>query len=124
MAPDRQRAEMACDLCIATYEAKYPQAAEYLAPDREEVLAFSDFPAEHWGHIRTTHPIESTCATVRFRTAKTRGCLARVTMLAMVFTLYHSAAKRWYRLRAAPYLTEVMQGMACKDGLRVEQDAA
>lgn len=124
MAPDRQRAVMAFDLFIATYEAKYPKAAECLAQDREELLAFYDFPAEHWGHIRTTNPIESTFATVRLRTDKTRGCLSRVTMLAMVFKLYQSAAKRWHRLRAAHYLTKVMQGMAFKDGLRVEQDAA
>lgn len=124
MAPDRQRAEMAFDLFIATYEAKYPKAAECLAQDREVLLAFYDFPAEHWGHIRTTNPIESTFATVRGRTDKTRGCLSRVTMLAMVFKLYQSAAKRWHRLRAAHYLPEVMQGMAFKDGLRVEQNAA
>jgi len=124
MAPDRQRAAMAFDLFIAAYEAKYPKAAECLAQDREELLAFYDFPAEHWGHIRTTNPIESTFATVRLRTDKTRGCLSRVTMLAMVFKLYQSAAKRWHRLRAAQYLPEVMQGVAFKDGLRVEQDAA
>jgi putative transposase len=124
MAPDRQRAAIAFDLFIATYEAKYPKAAECLAQDREELLAFYDFPAEHWGHIRTTNPIESTFATVRLRTDKTRGCLSRVTMLAMVFKLYQSAAKRWHRLRAAHYLPEVMHGILFKDGLRVEQDAA
>ena len=124
MAPDRQRAEMAFDLFIATYEAKYPKAAECLAQDREVLLTFYDFPAEHWGHIRTTNPVESTFATVRLRPDKTRGCLSRVTMLAMVFKLYQSAAKRWHRLRAAHYLTEVMNGTAFKDGIRVEQDAA
>ena len=124
MAPDRQRAAMAFDLFIATYEAKYPKATECLAQDREELLAFYDFPAEHWGHIRTTNPIESTFATVRARTDKARGCLSRVTMLAMVFKLYQSAAKRWHRLRAAHYLTEVMSGISFKDGLRLEQDAA
>ena len=124
MAPDRQRAEMAFDLFIAAYEGKYPKAAECLAHDREGLLAFYDFPAEHWGHIRTTNPIESTFATVRARTDKTRGCLSRVTMLAMVFKLYQSAAKRWHRLRAAHYLPEVMHGIVFKDGLRVEQDAA
>jgi putative transposase len=124
MAPDRQRAELAFDLFLATYEAKYPKAAECLAQDREVLLAFYEFPAEHWGHIRTTNPIESTFATVRARTDKTRGCLSRVTMLAMVFKLYQSAAKRWHRLRAAHYLPEVMHGIVFKDGLRVEQDAA
>jgi transposase-like protein len=124
MAPDRQRATMAFDLFVAMYEAKYPKAAECLAQDREELLAFYDFPAEHWGHIRTTNPIESTFATVRLRTDKTRGCLSRVTMLAMVCKLYQSAAKLWHRLRAAQYLTEVMNGIVFKDGLRLEQDAA
>jgi putative transposase len=124
MAPDRQRAAIAFDLFIATYETKYPKAAECLAQDREELLAFYDFPAEHWAHIRPTNPIESTFATMRVRTDKTRGCLSRVTMLAMVFKLYQSAAKRWHRLRAAHYLPEVMHGLVFKDGLRVEQDAA
>jgi len=124
MAPDRQRAAIAFDLFIATYEAKYPKAAECLAQDREVLLAFYDFPAEHWGHIRTTNPIESTFATVRLRTNKTRGCLSRTTMLAMVFKLWQSAAKRWHRLRAAHYLPEVMHGIVSKDGLRVVQDAA
>jgi transposase-like protein len=124
MAPDRQRAEIAFDLFVATYEGKYPKAAEWLAQDREVLLAFYDFPAEHWGHIRTTNPIESTFATVRLRTNKTRGCLSRTTMLAMVFKLWQSAAKRWHRLRAAHYLPEVMHGMAFKDGIRVAQDAA
>jgi putative transposase len=124
MAPDRQRAELAFDLFLATDEAKYPQAAECRAQDREVLLAFDAFPAEHWGHIRTTNPIESTFATVRARTDKARGCLSRVTMLAMVFKLYQSAAKRWHRLRAAHYLPEVMHGIVFKDGLRVEQDAA
>jgi transposase-like protein len=96
-----------------------------MAPCQSEVLlVFYDFPAEQWGHILTTNPIESTFATVRIRTDKTRGCLSRVTMLAMVFKLYQSAAKRWHRLRAAHYLPEVMQGTVFKDGLRVAQDAA
>ena len=124
LAPDRQRAEMALDLCIATYEAQYPKAVECLVHDREVLCTFYAFPAEHWGHIRTTPPIASTCATVRARTAKTRGCLSRVTMRAMVFKLSQSAAKRWHRLRAAHYLPEVRQGMTFKDGLRVEQSAA
>ena len=76
MAPNRQRAEIAFNLFIAAYEAKYPKAAECLAQDREELLAFYGFPAEHWGHIRTTNPIESTFATVRLRTDKTRGCVS------------------------------------------------
>ena len=76
------------------------------------------------GHLRTTNSIESTFATVRARTDKTRGGLSRVTRLAMVFTLYQSAAKRWHRLRAAHYLPEVMNGIVFKDGIQVERDAA
>jgi len=87
-------------------------------------LTFDDFPAEHWGHMRTTNPIASTCATVRARTAKPRGCLSRMTMRALVCTRYQSAAKRWHRLRAAQSLPEVMHGIVFKDGLRIEQDAA
>jgi transposase-like protein len=124
MAPDRQRAVLAFDLFIATYAGKYPKAAECLAQDREALLAFYDFPAEHWGHIRTTNPVESTFATVRRRTDKTQGCLSRDTMLAMVFKLYQSAAKRWHRLRAAHALPEVINGTTFKDGIRLEQDAA
>jgi transposase-like protein len=124
MAPDRQRAELAFDLFLATYEATEPKAAECLGQDREVLLAFEHFPAEPWGPIQTTKPSEATCATVHGRTDKTRGCLSRVTMLAMVCKLYQSAAKRGHRLRAAPYLPEVMQGMAFQDGLRVAQNAA
>jgi transposase-like protein len=114
MVPDRQCAAMAFDFCVTTYEAKDPKAAEGLTQDLEVVWAFYDFPAEHWGHMRTTNPIESTFATVRLRTNKTRGCLSRTTMLAMVFKLWQSAAKRWHRLRAAHYLTEVVQGIVFK----------
>jgi putative transposase len=124
MAPDCQRAAMALDLFIATCEAQYPKAAACLVQDRGVFVAVYDFPAEHWGHMRMTNPIASPFATVRARTAKTRGGLSRVTMLARVCKLYQSAAKRWQRLRAAPYLPEVMPGMAFKDGLRVAQDAA
>ena len=115
MAPDRRRAEMAFDLFIAAYEGKYPKAAGCLTQNREVLSAFYDFPAEHWGHIRTTNP-GGIDVCHRTLTYDTRGCLSRATMLAMAFNLCQSAAKRWYRLRAAHYLTEVMQGMAFKDG--------
>jgi transposase-like protein len=124
MAPDRQQAAMACDVFIATYAGKDPKAAACLAQDREVLLTFYDFPAEHWGHIRPTNPGESTFATVRLRTDKTRGCLSRTTMLAMGFKLCQSAQKRWHRLRAAHDLTEVMQGIGFMNGIRVEQAAA
>ena len=78
---------------------KFPKATARLVKDREELLAFYDFPAEHWPHLRTTHPIESTFAAVKLSTAETRGCLSRQTMLTIVFKLGRSAEKRWYRLQ-------------------------
>jgi transposase-like protein len=124
MAPDRARAEMAFDLFIATYEQKYPQAAACLAKDREVLLTFYDFPAEHWMHIRTTNPIASTLSTVRLRTDKTRGCLSRQTTLTMVFTLGQSAQKRWRRLNGAQYMIDLLEGTTFQDGIRAESEAA
>lgn len=124
MAPDRARAEMAFDLFVATYEQKYPQAVECLAKDREVLLTFYAFPAEHWVHIRTTNPIESTFSTVRLRTDKTRGCLSRQTALTMVFKLCQSAQKRWHRLNGAQHMMDVLEGAECQDGIRVESEAA
>jgi transposase-like protein len=124
MAPDRARAEMAFDLFVATYEQKYPQAVECLAKDREVLLTFYAFPAEHWVHIRTTNPIESTFSTVRLRTDKTRGCLSRQTALTMVFKLCQSAQKRWHRLNGAQHMIDVLEGAEFQDGIRVESEAA
>ena len=87
MAETRKNAEAAFDWFLDTYEAKYPKATNCLLKDREELLAFYDFPAEHWVHLRTTNPIESTFATIRHRTARTKGCVTRKTMLAMIFKL-------------------------------------
>jgi putative transposase len=92
MAENRVDAEQACDLFLSTYEAKYhPKATECLAKDRDPLLTFYDYPDEHWTHIRTTNPIESTFATVRLRTTKTRGCVSRAGILAMIFKLTKSA---------------------------------
>ena len=99
MAPTKKQAYRAFDIAISTYSSKYPKAMECLEKDKEEMLAFYDFPSSHWQHIRTSNPIESTFATVRLRTAKTRGCVARNTILAMVYKLGQSAQKRWRRLR-------------------------
>jgi hypothetical protein len=90
----REDTHKAFNLFVGKYEAKYPKAVKYLEKDRKELLAFYDFPAEHWQHIRTSNPIEPTFATVRLRTAKTRGCVSRATTLAMVFKLGQSAQKR------------------------------
>ena len=85
------------------------------------MLAFYDFPAPHWQHIRTSNPIESTFFTVRLRTAKTRGCVSRQSILSMVYKLGQSAQKRWRKLRGFKLLAEVIQGVRFKDGERVEQ---
>jgi len=122
MAASRQEAETAFDRFLTVYRPKYPKAAECLEKDRDALLAFYDFPAEHWIHIRTTNPIESTFATVRLRTAKTRGCVSRDSILAMVFMLVKSAERRWLKLRGATRLAEVIQGVSFKDGIREDQE--
>lgn len=98
MAASRKEAETAFSRFLTVYRPKYPKVAECLEKDREALLAFYDFPAEHWIHIRTTNPIESTFATVQLRTAKTRGCVSRESILAMVFMLVKSAERRWLKL--------------------------
>jgi transposase-like protein len=103
---------------------KYGRAVGKLVKDRDELLAFYDFPAEHWKHIRTTNPIESVFATVRNRTRKTKGCLNRKTALAMVFRLMMSARKKWRRINGPNRLPEVIQGIAFKDGIKQLQTAA
>jgi len=120
MAESRTAAEQAFDHFLSTYEAKYPKATECLAKDRKPLLTFYDFPAEHWVHIRTTNPIESTFATVRLRTAKTRGCVSRAGILAMVFKLTKSAEQRWRRLKGRARLAQVIEGVSFKDGLQEE----
>jgi transposase-like protein len=122
MAESRGQAEKAFDTFIETYRDKYPKAAQCLEKDREQLLAFYDFPAVHWQHIRTTNPIESTFATVRLRTDKIRGCVSRQSLLAMVYQLGQSAAKRWRRLRGFEHLAEVIAGVKFKDGVRVASE--
>jgi len=104
---------------IELYEAKYPKACECLLKDKEELFTFYDFPAEHWQHIRSTNPIESTFATVRHRTRQTKGCGSRLATLTMVFKLVESAQKRWRRLRGYQRLTKVITGIQFKDGEEV-----
>jgi putative transposase len=120
MAESRTAAEQAFDHFLTTYEVKYAKAAECLAKDRDTLLTFYDFPAEHWIHIRTTNPIESTFATVRLRTAKTRGCVSRAGILAMVFKLAKSAEQRWRKLKGAARLAQLIDGVQFKDGLQQE----
>ena len=97
MAATRDEAHRAYAAFVETYEAKYPKAAECLAKDRDALLAFYDFPAVHWIHLRTTNPIESTFATVRLRTVKSRGCGSRESILSTVFKLAQSAEQRWQK---------------------------
>ena len=124
MAETRQDAYRAFDEFIATYQLKFPKATACLVKDREELLAFYDFPAEHWPHLRTTNPIESTFATVKLRTAKTRGCLSRQTMLTMIFKLCLSAEKRWRRLQGYRRLGEVIENVKFINGVREDEVAA
>ena len=120
MAPTRKDAYEAFDIALTTYSAKYPRAMECLEKDKVEMLAFYDFPAPHWQHIRTSNPIESTFATVRLRTKKTRGCVARHTILAMVWKLGQSAQKKWRKLRGFKLLGDVIRGVQFKDGEQID----
>lgn len=122
MADSRDAAYQAYDACTARFEAKYPKAMECLHKDKERLLAFYDFPAEHWAHLRTTNPIESVFASVRLRTGKTKNCGSRKTTLAMAYKLIVTAQKKWRRLRGYRLLADVIQGVKFKDGERVESD--
>jgi len=124
MADTREAASQAFDLFLETYGAKYPKACECLAKDRAELLAFYDFPAEHWMHLRTTNPIESTFATIRLRTKKTKGHGSRRAALAMVFKLAQSASRRWRPLNGSALIPDVIEGAIFVDGVRTEQAAA
>jgi transposase-like protein len=121
-ADTRAAAEKAFDLFVETYEAKYPKATDCLRKDRETLLVFYEFPAEHWIHLRTTNPIESTFATVRLRTSKTKGSGSRSACLTMVFKLMEAASKGWRLLNGSPLLSKVVAGVRFVDG--VEQTNA
>ncbi len=120
MAETRAEAVKAFDSCVAKYEAKYPKAMACLTKDRDELLAFYDFPAEHWQHLRTTNPIESMFATVRLRHRRTKGSGSRVACLAMVFKLAEAAEKKWRRLNGSALVRDVIDGVQFKDGIRAE----
>src|SRR3954447_173685 len=120
-AESRAVAEKAFDRFIDKYGAKYGKAVYCLSRDREALLTFYDVPAEHWTHVRTTNPIESTFATVRLRTAKTKGCLSRRTALAMVFKLVKAAERHWRQLNGAARLAQLIQGIRFRDGEPVQE---
>ena len=106
------------------YRAKYPKAVACLEKDQDVLLTFFDFPAEHWKHIRTTNPIESTFATVRLRTKRTRNCGSRTTVFTMIFKLVQLASRRWQRLNAIPLILKVVKGCEFEDGVLIEKEAA
>jgi len=117
MANTRKNAYKAFDKFISRYQAKYPKAVACLQKSKEELLAFYDFPAEHWKSLRTTNPIESIFATVRHRTRKSKGCYSRRTILAMVFKLCESAEKRLRRIHGFKQLEHVINGSKFVDGV-------
>jgi putative transposase len=121
MAETREDAHHAFATFVELYEPKYPKAAQCLAKDKDPLLSFYDFPAEHWHHIRTSNPIESTFASVRLRTAKTRGCGSRASILSTVFKLSISAEQRWLKLRGAEMIAKVITGVKFKNGVEVQQ---
>ena len=124
MAPEKDEAQRHFDDFIRLYDAKYPKATECLRKDREALLTFYDFPAEHWRHIRTTNPIESTFATVRLRTKKVRGCFSAQTAITMAFKLCQCAQKRWIRLHHPERLAEVIKGVNFVNGIEEKRIAA
>jgi transposase-like protein len=105
------------------FRDKYPKAMDNLKKDRNELLAFYDFPAIHWIHLRTTNPIESTFATVRLRTKRSRSCGNRDTTLSMVFKLLQSAQKRWKRIKGFDQLRLVVNNVQFRDGERVDDQS-
>ena len=119
MAATKEDATKALEKFAAIYQAKYPKAVECLLKDKEELLAFYDFPAEHWQHLRTSNPIESTFATVRLRTCKTKGAGSRSACLAMAFKLVESAQNHWRKLNGSTLLPEVIAGAVFKDGVKL-----
>jgi putative transposase len=120
MADTKANAETAFDRFVGSYDAKYPKAAECLVKDRAALLAFYEFPAEHWIHIRSSNVIESSFATIRHRTDRTKGCLTRDGMLAMIYKLGQSAERSWRRLRGFQWLAKVVEGVTFRDGIEVQ----
>jgi transposase-like protein len=121
-AETREKAYEAFDNCIERFSPKYPKAMECLVKDKDSMLAFYDYPAENWQHIRTTNPVESVFATVRLRTARTKNCGSRTTTLTMAFKLMEVAQKKWFRLRGYKLLADVIQGIKFVNGVKQNGD--
>ncbi len=113
-AATRADAIVAFNGSVDTYAAKYPKAVEKLTKDRDALLAFYDFPDEHWQHVRTTNPIESTFVTVRHRTSRTRNCLSRTTFLGMAFKLIEAAEQSWRKIRGVDKIEPLLKGIRFK----------
>lgn len=122
MAATRDEAQTAFATLVSTYRSKYPKAMEKIEKDRDNLLAFYDFPAEHWQHLRTTNPIESTFATVRHRTTRTRNCVSRATFLGLAYKLIEEAEKSWRKIRGAEKIELLLKGIPFKDGEPVQDD--
>jgi putative transposase len=121
MAPTKNEGLKAFDSFVHLYQAKYPKACECLMKDKEALMAFYDFPAMHWQHIRTTNPIESTFATIRHRTKQTKGCGSRMCTLTMVYKLAIAAEKHWRRLRGYELIEKVINGVKFQDGEEIKE---
>ena len=117
MAETKAKAQAAFERFVAGFRAKYPKAVDCLVKDREALLAFYDFPAEHWVHIRSTNVIESAFATIRHRSDRAKGCVSRDSMLSMVFKLGMSAQLSWRRLKGFEFLAKLVAGVKFRDGL-------
>ena len=124
LAPTRKEALAAYDQFISSYQIKFPKACECLQKDKEVLFTFYDFPAQHWSHLRTINPIESTFATVRLRTHRTKGSGSRIATLTMVFKLGMEAQKHWRRLNGAELVAKVVSGVSFVDGEEQTQQAA
>ena len=123
LSPTKKEADIAFDVFTTEFELKYPKAVNSLTRNREDLLSFYDFPAEHWQSIRSSNVIESTFATVRLRTKRTKGCGSRIATLTMVFKLAESAQKRWRKLRGYKRLLEIWNGVQFEDGVAVKMAA-
>ena len=124
LAETKKDALVAFDAFVEIYDIKNEKAVECLTKDRDALLAFYDFPAEHWKHLRTSNPVESTFATVRHRTVRSKGCLSNKTALAMIFKLAQAAEKHWRRLDGQNQLPKVILGITFNDGIEVAKEEA
>src|SRR3989338_6070729 len=123
LAPTRRDAEAAWECFVSTFTEKYPKAVACLTTHRDELLTFYAYPAEHWPSLRSTNVIESTFATVRLRTKRTKGCGSRIAPLTMVFKLAESAEKRWKKLRCYRKISQLLEGVQFQDGIALQKAA-